>query len=111
LDLYGDKMYAPMDIDGVEHLVKPMNCPMHMMVYQIRDALVQDLPVRIAENATVYRREQSGELNGLLRVRMITQDDAHIFVRPDQIQSEFLQVLDQALEQFGVFGSRNSRCG
>ena len=103
-DLYGDKMYAPMDIDGVEHLVKPMNCPMHMMVYKSEMRSYKDLPVRIAEIATVYRREQSGELNGLLRVRMITQDDAHIFVRPDQIQSEFLQVLDQALEQFGVFG-------
>ncbi|HEX7588053.1 MAG TPA: threonine--tRNA ligase [Anaerolineae bacterium] len=103
-DLYGDKMYAPMDIDGVEHLVKPMNCPMHMMVFKSEMRSYKDMPVRIAENATVYRREQSGELNGLLRVRMITQDDAHIFVRPDQIQSEFLQVLDQALEQFGVFG-------
>ncbi|MDE3088498.1 MAG: threonine--tRNA ligase [Chloroflexota bacterium] len=103
-DLYGDKMYAPMDIDGVEHLVKPMNCPMHMMVYKSEMRSYKDLPVRIAEIATVYRREQSGELNGLLRVRMITQDDAHIFVRPDQIQSEFLQVLDQSLYQFGVFG-------
>ncbi|MBI3913341.1 MAG: threonine--tRNA ligase, partial [Chloroflexi bacterium] len=103
-DLYGDKMYAPMDIDGVEHLVKPMNCPMHMMVYKSQMRSYKDLPIRIAENATVYRREQSGELTGLLRVRMITQDDAHIFVRPDQIQEEFLQVLDQALYQFGVFG-------
>ncbi len=106
-DLYGDKMYAPMDIDGVEHLVKPMNCPMHMMVYKSEMRSYKDLPVRIAEIATVYRREQSGELNGLLRVRMITQDDAHIFVRPDQIQSEFLQVLDQSLYQFGVFGFKD----
>ncbi len=103
-DLYGDKMYAPMDIDGVEYLVKPMNCPMHMMVYKAQMRSYKDLPIRLAENATVYRREQSGELTGLLRVRMITQDDAHIFVRPDQIQDEFLQVLDQALYQFGVFG-------
>ncbi len=106
-DLYGDKMYAPMDIDGVEHLVKPMNCPMHMMVYKAEMRSYKDLPVRIAEVATVYRREQSGELTGLLRVRMITQDDAHIFVRPDQIQSEFLQVLDQSLYQFGVFGFKD----
>jgi threonyl-tRNA synthetase len=103
-ELYGDKMYAPMDIDGVEHLVKPMNCPMHMMVYKSEMRSYRDLPIRIAEVATVYRREQPGELAGLLRVRMITQDDAHIFVRPDQIQSEFLQVLDQSLHQFGVFG-------
>ncbi len=103
-ELYSDKMYAPMDIDGVEHLVKPMNCPMHMMVYKSQMRSYKDLPLRIAETATVYRREQTGELTGLLRVRMITQDDAHLFVRPDQIRSEFLQVLDQSLYQFGVFG-------
>ena len=106
-ELYGDKMYAPMDIDGVEHLVKPMNCPMHMMVYKSQMRSYKDLPIRIAELATVYRREQSGELTGLLRVRMITQDDAHIFVRPDQIMSEFLQVLDQAMYQFGIFGFKD----
>jgi threonyl-tRNA synthetase len=103
-DLYSDKMYAPMNIDGVEHLVKPMNCPMHMMVYRSQLRSYKDLPIRIAETATVYRREQSGELTGLLRVRMITQDDSHIFVRPDQVKDEFLHVLDQALYQFGVFG-------
>ncbi len=103
-ELYGDKMYAPMDIDGVDHLVKPMNCPMHMMVYRSQLRSYKDLPLRIAEVATVYRYEQSGELTGLLRVRMITQDDAHIFVRPDQIRDEFLHVLDQSLYQFGVFG-------
>lgn len=106
-ELYGDKMYAPMDIDGVEHLVKPMNCPMHMMVYKSQMRSYKDLPIRIAEVATVYRREQSGELTGLLRVRMITQDDAHLFVRPDQIKDEFLQVLDQAMYQFGVFGFKD----
>ncbi|MBI4670208.1 MAG: threonine--tRNA ligase [Chloroflexi bacterium] len=103
-DLYGDKMYAPMDIDGVDYLVKPMNCPMHMMVYKNSLRSYKELPIRIAENATVYRREQSGELTGLLRVRMITQDDAHIFVRPDQIQDEFLNVLDQTLDQFRTMG-------
>ncbi len=103
-DLYGDKMYAPMDIDGVEYLVKPMNCPMHMMVYKSQLRSYKDLPIRIAETATVYRREQSGELTGLLRVRMITQDDSHIFARPDQVKDEFLHVLDQAFYQFGVFG-------
>lgn len=103
-DLYGEKMYAPMDIDGVDYLVKPMNCPMHMMVYKNELRSYKDLPLRIAENATVYRREQSGELSGLLRVRMITQDDAHIFVRPDQIEDEFLNVLDQTLDQFHTMG-------
>lgn len=103
-DLYGEKMYAPMDIDGVDYLVKPMNCPMHMMVYKNELRSYKDLPLRIAENATVYRREQSGELSGLLRVRMITQDDAHIFVRPDQIEDEFLNVLDQTMDQFHTMG-------
>jgi threonyl-tRNA synthetase len=103
-DLYGDKMYAPMDIDGVEYLVKPMNCPMHMMVYKNALRSYKDLPMRIAENATVYRRESSGELAGLLRVRGFTQDDAHLFVRPDQIEQEFLNVLDQTMEQFHTLG-------
>ncbi len=103
-DLYRDKMYSPMDIDGVEYLAKPMNCPMHMMIYRSEWHSYKDLPVRIAENATVYRYEQSGELAGMLRVRGFTQDDAHIFCRPDQVRDEFLQVLDQALYQFRVFG-------
>jgi threonyl-tRNA synthetase len=106
-DLYADKMYAPMDIDGVEHLVKPMTCPMHMMVYKNQIRSYKDLPIRIAETATVYRREQSGELTGMLRVRSITQDDAHIFARPDQLREEFLQALDQALFQFDVFGFKD----
>lgn len=103
-ELYGDKMYAPMDIDDVEYLAKPMNCPMHMMMYKNAMHSYRELPIRIAEVATVYRREQSGEMAGLLRVRGFTQDDAHIFARPDQVKDEFLQVLDQALYQFGVFG-------
>lgn len=103
-DLYSDKMYAPMDIDGVDYLIKPMNCPMHMMVYKSELRSYKDLPLRIAEIATVYRREQSGELTGLLRVRMITQDDAHMFVTPEQINQEFLNVIDQTLEQFHTFG-------
>ncbi len=93
-DLYQDKMYAPLKIDEVEYLVKPMNCPMHMMVYQSQRRSYRDLPIRIAENATVYRYEQSGELAGLLRVRYITQDDAHIFCRPDQVVEEFVGVVD-----------------
>ena len=103
-DLYRDKMYSPMDIDGIEYLAKPMNCPMHMMIYRSEWHSYKDMPVRIAENATVYRYEQSGELAGMLRVRGFTQDDAHIFCRPDQVKDEFLQVLDQALYQFRVFG-------
>jgi threonyl-tRNA synthetase len=103
-DLYNDKLYPPMDVDGVDHLLKPVSCPFHMMVYKNQIHSYKDLPVRIAENATVYRREQTGELAGMLRVRSITQDDAHIFARPDQVQEEFFQALDQTLYQFGVFG-------
>ena len=103
-DLYQDKMYSPMDIDGVEYLTKPMNCPMHMMMYKAKTHSYKELPIRIAENATVYRREQSGELTGLLRVRGFTQDDAHIFVLPNQVKSEFLAVLDQVMFQFNCLG-------
>jgi threonyl-tRNA synthetase len=103
-DLYQDKMYSPMDIDGVEYLVKPMNCPMHMMMYKSHTHSYKELPIRMAEIATVYRREQSGELTGLLRVRGFTQDDAHIFTRPDQVKGEFLAVLDQAMFQFKCLG-------
>lgn len=93
-DLYRDKMYAPMVIDEEEYLVKPMNCPMHMMVYKSAPRSYKDLPIRIAENATVYRYEQPGELNGMLRVRYITQDDSHIFCQPDQVIDEFIAVID-----------------
>ena len=106
-DLYQDKMYSPMDINGVEYLVKPMSCPMHMRMYKSQTHSYKELPIRIAETATVYRREQSGELTGLLRVRGITQDDAHIFARPDQVRREFLSVLDQVMFQFERLGFRD----
>jgi threonyl-tRNA synthetase len=106
-DLYRDKMYSSMDIDGVEYLVKPMTCPMHMMMYKSQIHSYKELPIRIAETATVYRREQSGELTGLLRVRGFTQDDAHIFARPDQVKDEFLAVLDQVLFQFKHLGFKD----
>ena len=100
-------MYSPMDIDDVEYLVKPMTCPMHMMMYKAHTHSYKELPIRIAETGTVYRREQSGELTGLLRVRGFTQDDAHIFVRPNQVKSEFLAVLDQVMFQFHCLGFRD----
>src|SRR5215211_178037 len=103
-DLYQDKMYSPMDIDGVEYLVKAMNCPMHMLIYKSHTHSYKELPIRMAEIATVYRREQSGELTGLLRVRGFTQDDDHIFARPDQVKDEFLAVLDQTMFQFKCLG-------
>ena len=93
-DLYRDKMYSPIKIDEDEYLVKPMNCPMHMMVYKSRQRSYRELPLRIAENATVYRYEQAGELSGMTRVRYITQDDSHIFCRKDQVTDEFTGVLD-----------------
>jgi len=93
-DLYRDKMYSPMKIDKEDYLVKPMNCPMHMMVYKSKLRSYRDLPLRIAENATVYRYEQTGELAGMVRVRYITQDDSHIFCRDDQVVDEFVGVVD-----------------
>lgn len=96
-DLYRDKMYSPMKIDKEDYLVKPMNCPMHMMVYKSERRSYRDLPIRIAENATVYRYEQAGELAGMFRVRYFTQDDSHIFCREDQVIDEFVGVIDYTL--------------
>jgi len=103
-DLYNDKMYAPMEIDENEYLVKPMNCPMHIEVYRHKKRSYRDLPFRIAEVATVYRYEQPGELSGLARVRYITQDDAHIFCRQDQIVDEFVQVVEYIEFLYEIFG-------
>lgn len=104
-DLYRDKMYASMKIDDDEYLVKPMNCPFHMMIYKSQPRSYRELPVRIAEIATVYRYEKPGELSGMLRVRHITQDDAHIFCRESQVVDEFLGVFDYTeflLKTFGL---------
>lgn len=102
-DLYRDKMYSAMKIDDEDYLVKPMNCPMHMMIYKSQPRSYKDLPIRIAENATVYRYEQSGELSGMLRVRYITQDDAHIFCRKDQVIDEFIAVFDLIVYLLKIF--------
>lgn len=93
-DLYRDKMYSPMVIDEEEYLVKPMNCPFHMMIYKSEMRSYKDLPIKIAEIATVYRYEKAGELSGMLRVRYITQDDAHIFCTEEQVVDQFLNVFD-----------------
>ncbi|MFZ5933095.1 MAG: threonine--tRNA ligase [Patescibacteria group bacterium] len=106
-DLYRDKMYKPMKIDKEDYLVKPMNCPMHMMVYKSELRSYRDLPIRIAENATVYRYEQTGELTGMVRVRYITQDDSHIFCREDQVIDEFIGVLDYTIYLLTVFGIKD----
>ena len=106
-DLYRDKMYSPMDVDGVEYLVKPMTCPMHIQSYEFKPRSYRDLPFRIAEIASVYRYEKSGELSGLLRVRAFTQDDAHIFCTPDQAVDEFISVFNFIQKLYKIFGFEN----
>ncbi len=106
-DLYRDKMYSPMKIDDVEYMVKPMNCPMHMMVYQSDPHSYRDLPLRISENASVYRYEQAGELSGMARGRHFTQDDSHIFCTEEQVTSEFINVMDYAFYFLKAFGIKD----
>ncbi|MDC4225090.1 MAG: threonine--tRNA ligase [Candidatus Manganitrophus sp.] len=104
LQFYKENMYAPMDIDGMPFELKPMNCPFHIMIYKSHLRSYRDLPFRWAELGTVYRYERSGVLHGLLRVRGFTQDDAHLFCRPDQIESEILKVLDFTTFVLKTFG-------
>ena len=91
-------------VDGEEFLLKPMNCPHHCEIYKTKPRSYKELPVRFAEFGTVYRYEQSGELHGLTRVRGFTQDDAHLFCRPDQVKEEFKKVIDLVLYVFGALG-------
>lgn len=93
---YGKDSFQPIHTpeEGEEYLLKPMNCPHHCEIYKVSPRSYKDLPLRFAEFGTVYRYEQSGELHGLTRVRCFTQDDAHIFCRPDQLKEEFLKVMD-----------------
>lgn len=104
LDFYRDSMYAPMVIDEQEYFIKPMNCPFHIMVYKSRLRSYRDLPLRWAELGTVYRYEKAGVLHGLLRVRGFTQDDAHIFCTPEQIESEVKKTLRFAIKILRSFG-------
>jgi len=104
LDFYREGMYAPMDVDGQEYYIKPMNCPFHIMIYKSQTRSYRDLPLRWAELGTVYRYERSGTLHGLLRVRGFTQDDAHIFCTADQVEDEILRVLDFSLNLLRGFG-------
>ncbi len=99
-----DAMYRPMDIDGENYRVKPMNCPFHIMIYQSQTRSYRDLPIRYAELGTVYRYERSGVLHGMLRVRGFTQDDAHIFCRPDQLVDEVSDTLDLMKFFLSTFG-------
>ncbi|MBC7264208.1 MAG: threonine--tRNA ligase [Chloroflexi bacterium] len=104
LEFYRESMYSPMDIDNVDYYIKPMNCPFHIMIYKTRTRSYRDLPLRWAELGTVYRYERSGVLHGLLRVRGFTQDDAHIFCTPAQIEDEILRVLRFSLHLWRAFG-------
>ncbi|KQR41146.1 threonine--tRNA ligase [Deinococcus sp. Leaf326] len=106
---YSDSNFSPITVDDEEYMLKPMNCPHHMRIYASKPRSYRDLPVRLAEFGTVYRYEQSGELNGLTRVRGFTQDDAHIFCRPDQLKSEFLSVLDLTVLVLRTFGMNDVR--
>lgn len=103
---YGEDSFQPINTpkDGEEYLLKPMNCPHHCEIYGVGSYSYRDLPLRLAEFGTVYRYEQSGELNGLLRVRGFTQDDAHIFCTPDQLKDEFKSVIDLVTLVFGKLG-------
>ncbi len=101
---YRENMYSPMEVDKDFYQLKPMNCPFHIEIYKTKLHSYRELPLRWAELGTVYRYERSGVLHGLLRVRGFTQDDAHIFCRPDQVESEVLNVLDLTFEFFSAFG-------
>ncbi|MDD5313416.1 MAG: threonine--tRNA ligase [Dehalococcoidia bacterium] len=103
-NFYRENMYSPMEIDGIEYVVKPMNCPFHILMYKTQMRSYRNLPMRYAELGTVYRYERSGVLHGLARVRGFTQDDAHIFCRPDQIESEVKDVVELAQFMLKSFG-------
>jgi threonyl-tRNA synthetase len=109
LGFYADGMYAPVTIDDQEFYLKPMNCPFHVNIFKSGVRSYRDLPIRMAEWGTVYRYERSGVLHGLSRVRGFTQDDAHLFCRPDQMPSEIDKVLDFSLRILRAFGFESFR--
>ena len=104
LDHYQDAMYPSMDVDGIEYYVKPMNCPHHHKIYAARPKSYRDLPVRLSEYGTCYRYEKSGQLFGLMRVRSMQMNDAHIYCTKDQLKDEFLAVCNMYLYYFDIFG-------
>ena len=103
-ELYQEHLYSPMNVEGQEYLIKPMNCPAHILMYKTKIRSYRELPLRWAELGTVYRYERSGVLHGLTRVRGFTQDDAHIFCRPDQLEDEVVGVVEFALFMMRTFG-------
>jgi threonyl-tRNA synthetase len=104
LGFYRESMYSPMDVDGQEYFLKPMNCPFHIKIYQSQLRSYRDLPLRWGELGTVYRYEKAGVLHGLLRVRGFTQDDAHIFCTEDQVRDEIRRVIQFAQNLWAAFG-------
>ena len=104
LDFYKEGMYSPMDIDGVDYYIKPMNCPYQILIYKTKVHSYRELPLRMAEMGTVYRYERSGVLHGLMRVRGFTIDDAHIICRPDQIDEEIRRVYEFSMNMLMAFG-------
>ena len=104
LGFYKESMYSPMEMDKADYYAKPMNCPFHIMIYQNSKKSYRDLPCRWAELGTVYRYEKAGALHGLMRVRGFTQDDAHLFVTPDQMDDEIIEVLRFSLYMLHSFG-------
>lgn len=104
VDYYRENMFAPMKLEGSEYQLKPMNCPYHIMIYKSHLRSYRDLPIRYGELGTVYRYERTGVLHGLLRVRGFTQDDAHLFCRPDQMETEVSRVLDFTFFILRTFG-------
>ncbi len=104
LDFYQENMYSPIDIEGQQYYLKPMNCPFHILAYNAQTRSYRDLPLRWAELGTVYRYERSGVLLGLLRTRGFTQDDAHIFCAPEQIEDEIAEVFRFSIHMWQAFG-------
>ena len=104
LDFYRESMYSAVEVDDQEYFLKPMNCPFHVMIYRSALRSYRELPLRLAELGTVYRYERSGVLHGLMRVRGFTQDDAHIFCQPSQVEAEVGGVLDLTFELLDAFG-------
>src|ERR1700735_4757848 len=103
-NFYSDNMFKPMELDDAEYQLKPMNCPGHILIYKDKLHSYRDLPVRLGELGTVYRYERSGVMHGLMRVRGFTQDDAHIFCTPEQIEDEVVSCLQFAIDTLSTFG-------
>jgi threonyl-tRNA synthetase len=104
LPYYAESMYPPMELEGVKYYVKPMNCPMHHKIFGARPRSYRELPIRLAEYGTCYRYEKSGELFGLMRVRSLQMNDAHIYCSEEQFEAEFLAVVQMYVKYFEIFG-------